>query len=482
MTVVPRKAAACILLRGAADRPEVLLARRSKTMKFMGGQYVFPGGRIDDDESTQFVVDAPDVEWARAVHAVAREVFEETGLICARGPLPDRASLRTAREALLRHEAAFDDILESFGLHIHASEFEPAGTWVTPKFSPIRFDTRYLLHRVRDDHAEELIEGEMIALDWFHPADARRRWHLGEIVIPTPVAFALQQLAAKPYPEVVPYLSRATERAPGEHSRFEIRRGITVIPLETATILPATHTNCVVIGEDELLVIDPGSDIPHELNHLKYQLDHLIDLGGRIAAIILTHSHPDHTAGVPFVREHYGAPVWAHEATARQIAMPVDRFIEDGEVLVSAGDPEWRLRAFHTPGHDPGHLCFLEESTASIIAGDMVANPGTIVVSEEYGGSMNEFIASLERMIEVHGKLLIPSHGLVLPKPAEAFKQHLDHRLWREDKIRKAWEGGARSIDALIATAYDDAPAAALPLARHALKAHLSRLGFAAES
>jgi len=476
MPAEPRTAAACILVRGDDD-PEVLLARRNPALRFMGGHHVFPGGRIQDGESLNCLANAQDQDHARAILAAVREVFEETGLLCVRETLPSRELLQQARHRVLQGDLNFTDFLAQHALIIDADDFEPAGQWLTPSFVPIRFATRYFLHRVRGDQQAELIEGEIVGLDWLTPAEARKRWHRGQIKISTPVAYTLRQLAAVGLPAALPMLSRGTERAPGEHNWFEVRRGITLLPLKSATIAPATHTNCLIVGEESLYVIDPGAEGAEELSHLTRQIDHLIELGGRVEAILLTHSHRDHTAAADALRNRYHLPIMAHPAAAAQISFKIDRHLHDGDVLKSGSDPQWRLQCIHTPGHDPGHLCFLEESTGALLAGDMVANPGTIVISREYGGDMAAFMRSLERLLKLDCKLIIPAHGHPLGRPREFIQQQLDHRLWREGKIKRLHNEGATTFDQLLAQAYDDAPEQALPWARHSLDAHLAKLG-----
>ena len=167
----------------------------------------------------------------------------------------------------------------------------------------------------------------------------------------------------------------------------------------------------------------------------------------------------------------------AHPATAAQVSFKIDRQLHDDEVLLCGRDPQWRLRCLHTPGHDPGHLCFLEETTQALLAGDMVANPGTIVVSRKYGGDMAAFMRSLEKLLALDCKLIIPSHGHPAGRPREFIQKQLDHRRWREDKIKRAHAEGATTFDQLLARAYDDAPEQALRWARHSLDAHLAKLG-----
>lgn len=475
MPAEPRIAAACVLVRGDGE-PEILLAKRSSALRFMAGHHVFPGGRVHETESTDRLIHAAEPVHARSVQAAAREVFEETGLLCVRGALPPREVVREARRRVIQDELKFPDFLAQHALTVDADDFQPAGEWLTPEFVPIRFATRYFLHRPRVDQQEELIEGEIVGLEWLTAAEARNRWLRGAIHLSTPVAYTLRQLAAVGLPRALPLLTRGTERVPGQHNWFEIRRGITLIPVKSPTIPPATHTNCLIIGEEALYIIDPGAGDEAELAHLRRQIDHLIELGGRVEAIVLTHSHPDHVCAADSLRQIYGAPILAHPAVAPQVKFKIDRLLNDDEVLTSGRDPQWRLRAIHTPGHDPGHLCFFEESTKALLAGDMVANPGSIVVSRKYGGDMAAFMQSLEKLLRFESKLIIPAHGQPVGRPHEFLRQHLTHRQWREDKIKRAFAEGAKTFDELLAKSYDDVSEKALPWARHSLDAHLANL------
>jgi glyoxylase-like metal-dependent hydrolase (beta-lactamase superfamily II) len=90
---------------------------------------------------------------------------------------------------------------------------------------------------------------------------------------------------------------------------------------------------------------------------------------------------------------------------------------------------------------------------------------------------MAAFMASLERLLELDCKLIVPAHGHPAGRPREVIQQQLDHRLWREAKIKRAHDEGATTFDQLLARAYDDAPQQALPWARHSLDAHLAKLG-----
>ena len=480
--VEPKPAVVCVLFDGDG---KVLMGRRNESLRFMGGHHVFPGGRVDEDDSTKRVLNEANDDAAKRKFAAVRELFEESGILLTEGELPGASMMRARREELLAGDIGLLAILEEFDLQIDGFRFEPAGHWITPEESPVRFDTQYFVSRFDGDahgHTEELIEGELTRLDWYYPTEARERWQKGEIKLSPPVSYTLQHLGSVEHPACLDLLNDQEGGAAGLVERMELRRGIYIVPLETDTILPATHTNCIIVGEEELLVIDPGSKDAEQQAFLNNQLDRLKALGSTVKAVVLTHSHRDHVEGVEAVRTRYDVPVWAHEKCDEQVSFSVGRHIEDNEILELPGSPGWRLRALYTPGHDPGHLSFYEETTRTLLCGDMIANPGTIVVSESFGGNMQDFMDSLERLIAIEDATrVVPSHGRFEKNPQAVIQKHLDHRLWRENKIREKYEAGATSLKDLLAAAYDDAPAAAMPIAEHALKAHLARLGIEVE-
>ncbi|GMV99515.1 MAG: hypothetical protein AMXMBFR84_06540 [Candidatus Hydrogenedentota bacterium] len=464
--------AAILMAEGDPDR--ILLVRRNLVLRFMGGFHVFPGGRIEAQESTLNVDAADHAGHAAAIHAVAREVFEETGILCTRGPRPPAEELHDMRVKLLAEAITFDDVLLRSSLRIHAADFRPAGRWVTPPFMPIRFDTQYFLYSCETPADVQIIEGEIIDFGWYSPEEARTLWQKGSIKLPHPVAFALRQLSLRDRPDLLDRLCETSVSKDSSIGRIETRRGIHVLPLETSGLPPATHTNCVLVGEDDLFVIDPGPGPGSGRIGLLDQLDQLCRNGARIHAVLLTHGHPDHVGSAEWVKAHCGAPIWAHRNT--RLSFAPDRYLEDGDVIPLAGDPGWRLRCLHTPGHDPGHLCFFEESTRTVIAGDLVSGHGSVVIAPDNGGEMTAYLASLRRVQAIAAKLIIPAHGFPIGKPDEFILNTLDHRLTREARIKAALDGGLETEEALLAEAYKDVHESLWPLARQSLRAHLARL------
>jgi len=254
---------------------------------------------------------------------------------------------------------------------------------------------------------------------------------------------------------------------------------VRMFPVRTPTLPPATHTNCYIVGDRELVVIEPASPWPDEQARLDAWLDALAGQGRRVREILLTHHHQDHVGGVDHLRRRLGVPVAAHRATAELVRsrFPVDRLIEDGEVLVlDRGKPgERRLRAIFTPGHAPGHLCFLEEVTHVLIAGDMVAGVGFIVIDPPEG-DMALYLASLARMKAFGARALYPAHGLPIADTGARLDEYVKHRLAREAKVASALSTEERPLSELLPIVYGDTPLFLHPIAARSLLAHLQKL------
>lgn len=471
-----RKAAAAVVLGGDAGE-QVLLCKRSSDLRFMPGSWVFPGGRIDDTDDGQSVAGANDQQEAAAIQAVCREVFEETGLLFVRGQQPGRDELRAARQKVLEDPQYFRALLEAHQLTISADDFEPAGIWVTPPFVPIRFDTRYYICRDPGEREPELLSGEIVELQWVSPGEARRRWHRDEMKLPHPVAYVLQHLAEESHPDLMGALHQTTVSHDPKFGRVEFRCGINVLALESNPLPPATHTNCMIVGSRELYVIDPGTDHEHEFDHLKTQIEHQLMLGGRVAAVLLTHSHRDHIGAATWLRTEFDVPIWSHRETNRQLEFDVDEFLNEGQLIDVPGDPGWRLKCLHTPGHDPGHLCFLEENTKTLLGGDIVAQTGTVVIAPQIEGDMQHYLDSLQRLLDEDFHTILPAHGLPIGRAKQKIQETIDHRLAREQKVVDSLERGLRAMDELISAVYDDVDESLWPLAEQTLLAHLSKLG-----
>lgn len=241
--------------------------------------------------------------------------------------------------------------------------------------------------------------------------------------------------------------------------------GIRVLALRTPTLPPAAQTNVYLVGPPAgpVAVVDPGSPYPDQQAILDRVLEVLPP-----AVVLLTHHHGDHVGGAAALAERWSVPIAAHGATARRLAgrVAVTRIVEDGETVHGA-------TAIGTPGHAEGHLCFAVGD--AIVAGDMVAGLGTILIDPSEG-DMAVYLASLERLLARPQMTLLPAHGPAIADGHGKLRDYLSHRRLRESRIAAALRDEPRPLAELVAEAYSDTPRALWVLAERSLLAHLVKL------
>jgi ribonuclease/clavin/mitogillin len=471
----PRDAAVAVLVRPGPAGSELFWLRREVTVSFAAGFYAFPGGRVDAADATVPVEGATGEE-ATLRAAAARELFEETGVLRARGPSVRPEAVREARAALLGGTRRFGEILPALGLRLHAADFQPAGRWVTPAWMPVRFDARFFLVEVPTGTAAEVWPGELAEGAWIRPEDALLAWSSGRALLHPPNHFTLQTLLEEPSLEAARarLLAAPSSEGPGAHP-IQFQRGVRLVALRTPTLLPATHTNCWLLGHGELLLVDPGAPDAGEIDRLVAHLGELAGEGLTPRAIFLTHHHQDHVGGVAELVRRLGLPVWCHPRTADRIDVRPGRVLADGEVLELEGEPEMRWRVLHTPGHARGHLCLVDEASHAAVAGDMVAGVGTILIDPPEG-EMAEYLRQLRRLRDFPVRALYPAHGPPLPDGTGALEGYLAHRAAREARVQAALASEPRSLEEISAEAYADSPAAWPPVAERSTLAILEKL------
>jgi glyoxylase-like metal-dependent hydrolase (beta-lactamase superfamily II) len=231
-----------------------------------------------------------------------------------------------------------------------------------------------------------------------------------------------------------------------------------------------------VVGSEPAYVIDPG---PAEESHLDAVRAAASDQGG-IAGVLLTHSHADHSAGVPML----GAPLLFGEVGAGD-ETSAERGAEGGS-SGAAVDPEGgssgaavgsgRVGPFEvlpTPGHATDHVCFLIGKVG--LCGDLVLGHGSSFVPPD-GGSLAAYLDSLKRLRAAALELLCPGHGPWIEDPAAKIDEYLEHRLMRERRLLAELEKGERSRSRLLDRVWDDVPRQLRPAAAVVMRAHLEKL------
>lgn len=498
-----RIAAALLVTRGSGPRLELFLAERSPELRFFGGYLALPGGTLSPEDGD------PDRDEPAALQACAhRELFEETGLL--RHALPparrDRQALREARTALLRQEQKPGPAASPFALLIEGTA-APAPLRrlcrvTTPPFAPVRYDTEFLHVPLAgctagtggpapDLPEPDVWPGELVAGRFWRPADALAAWRRGEILLVPPVVILCEHLAAhlagprQGEAAFEAFAAAIAETAAG-YGRGRLHQvrfspGVVLAPLRTPTLPPATTTNCYVVGQDELWVVDPGSPEPAEQQRLLDLLDELTAGGARLAGILATHHHRDHTGGIAALCAARDLEVRGHPLTLERLPAGVrcGLPLHDGDRIPLGRAPDgtagWELCCVHTPGHDRGHLCFAETRYGAVLVGDMLSTVSTIIVDPPEG-HLATYLQSLERLLELPMTTLCPAHGPALRDGHRLVRQYLRHRRQREASLVQALQQGGGTVEELLPQVYWDADRSLWRYAARSLLAGLEKL------
>jgi glyoxylase-like metal-dependent hydrolase (beta-lactamase superfamily II)/8-oxo-dGTP pyrophosphatase MutT (NUDIX family) len=476
-------ASAVILLRHGTnpEAPEVFLVKRSDKLAFLAGLHAFPGGQIDSTDAEVEVQNCTDRQTATMISGAARELFEELGVLVARGgELLTKGQRVSLLDDLESGRMSWPQLLHHYELQLDANDFTFAGRWVTPPFSLRRFDTWFFLATCPAKQEPRVVPGELASGEWITATNAYNLWLRSEITAVPPTLHALKTLSLGVTPDLIDRFLETPQANGKTVRRIEFRPNYICFPVRTPTRPPATHTNCyLVYSSKEILIFDPGSPYEDEQAELAATVDELISEGRTVKAIVLTHLHPDHVGGVNALQKHLGGKVSiaAHEQTAAALTnLDVDQLIRDEELLTLAGEPSIRLRAIHTPGHARGHLCFHDAQRKILLTGDNIVGLGSVLIDPPEG-NMIDYLRSLERMRSIPElTVLFGGHGPAIATPYQKIDEYINHRLEREAKILEAVQSGITEPAAIVAAVYTDVSPRAYAMAERSVVAHLDKL------
>ncbi len=223
-------------------------------------------------------------------------------------------------------------------------------------------------------------------------------------------------------------------------------------------------------------VIDPGPDDAGHLERVREAAD-------EIKGVLLTHGHSDHSAGV----EALGAPLLWGRASKEGEMEAMRRALEAGSIepnadLVADSETQDALdrrigpfTVIATPGHAADHVAFVRDDVC--FCGDLILGTGsTIVPPAAGGGSLTDYLSSLDKLSTLDLELLAPGHGPWITDPVAKIAEYREHRLDRERRLIAALEAGERSRAALLETVWDDVPEQLRPAAAIAMQAHVEKL------
>ena len=273
-------------------------------------------------------------------------------------------------------EAAYD--------HLETTD----GIWITPEEASAGYERGDFplvfaqIHQLRDLHG----------LRSFDDARARFAGHQPPTIMPRVV-----ERDGKP---VILLPDEDTKEQPAMSASDALPTGVECILAPNPSLLTGPGTNTFLVADDaagEVVVIDPGPDMPEHLHHIA----DAVAAHGKAQAILVTHGHPDHADGAAALRTLLGVPVYAW---SREGVAATDKTLADGAVVPVGAR---RLRALYTPGHRFDHLCFLLEDADALFAGDLIAGVGTVVIAPPEGDLL-EYMASLRRLLPLGLRLHSP--------------------------------------------------------------------------
>ncbi len=274
---------------------------------------------------------------------------------------------------------------------------------------------------------------------------------------------------------------RSFEGAPGELVRLSplVRRMVA----GNAGPMTFTGTCTYVIGTGRVAVVDPG---PEATGHIAALVEAL--RGETITAILVTHTHKDHSPGARLLKlatgaSIHGCPPYTLTAgdtsdmafrldAAHDLDYAPDIVMHDGDTIEGQG---FTLACVETPGHTTNHRTFALPREQALFSGDHVMAWSTSVVAPP-DGSMRAYMRSLDKLRLRDDIIYWPGHGGPVRDPQRYVAALARHRCNREAAILACVSTGIARIDAIVADVYPDLDPALRPAAAFSVLAHLESL------
>jgi glyoxylase-like metal-dependent hydrolase (beta-lactamase superfamily II) len=241
-------------------------------------------------------------------------------------------------------------------------------------------------------------------------------------------------------------------------------------------------TSVAIIGQGEVVVIDPGPDDPEHIAALRVALS-----SETVTHILVTHTHRDHSPAARALKQWTGAKTYGfgpHGTGRSEDAGGLRALVEEGgdrdfipdvtvrdrEIIQGRG---FSFECVHTPGHTWNHLCYALKEEKALFTGDHVMGWSTSVVAPP-DGDMSDYLASLNRILARDDRIYWPAHGGAVRDPKALVDAYIAHRLERHAQILDALRDGIATIPEMVDRIYLGLdpwlkPAASLTVLAHLL-------------
>lgn len=424
---------------------QVFFIKRQNYLAVFPGYYAMPGGKVDQTDSTESL---PGSIWPahikpQVLHALIREVKEELNYD-------------------LLEEIAKGEVLS----------IDDIGIAITPEFNPYRFKNYYIKITLKNPKEFNIDINEAEFGEWNTPKNLVDRYRAGLVLAVPPAVTLLKTFEQNPQhntPIDMTLPHDPETEVPMIESICGVRQ---YLPL-SHTFPPANRTNSFIIGDDDQVkyLIDPSPRDEVELAKFLKSVDKV-----GFDRIFITHHHPDHYEFSRDIALRYKVPMEMSQFTYTIIGEKYFEGIEinlrkEGDVITKSLGQD--VRVYEVPGHDEGQLALAPDNMSWFLAGDLIQTIGTVVIGGPEG-DMQKYFHSLNRVITLNPKNIIPSHGIIIGG-TNKIVQTLQHRQEREDQIKELL-GMGRSVNEILEVIYVGLKPELLPYALKTIEAHITKI------
>jgi endoribonuclease LACTB2 len=444
-SALPLRAAVSIIF---TFKDEVFAIRRQNYLRAFPGYHAFPGGKVDaDDLEEKLEISSLQEFPAKLIHALGREIDEELGV-------------------------DFFDLFSSGKV----SDFWEFGVAVTPPFHSHRFETHFYQCNLTEKIDFIADKSEAAEAGWIKASELLNRYNSGEILAVPPTIIIFERLAESTNKGEF-FNFNLLYDPDSEVPMIETIKGVKQFLPFSNTFPPAYRTNCFLIGDDgqKKILIDPSPKDREEYKKLLKSISKF-----EVNEVFLTHHHPDHHEYSTDLARELMLPMSMSRKTHQLLLEDCGEDYFKGLDLIFYKESfvvtRWmgeEVRVFEVPGHASGQLALAPIGMGWFLAGDLIQTIGSVVIGGSQG-NMRHYFKSMEKVIGLNPRFVLPSHGIPMGGVHQVVKT-LKHRKERERTISELLLEG-KTKEEMLKIIYPELAPELEKYAAATILAHLDKL------